>query len=107
VHHCGPSASGEYVHTVQMVDVAQAGMTARPLGRGYVGMKAVFDTLLGRLPFEVHEIHSDNGSEFFNHYMLRYWKEKVKGVRLSRSRPYHKNDNPFVEQRNAAWVRAV
>jgi hypothetical protein len=107
VHHCGPSASGEYVHTVQIVDVA-TGWSDRQatLGRSYTVMKDAFDTLLERLPFEVHELHPDNGSEFFNQHMLRYWKEKVKGARLSRSRPYHKNDNPLVEQHNAAWVRA-
>ena len=107
VHHCGPSASGEYVHTVQIVDVA-TGWSDRQatLGRSYTVMEAAFDILLERLPFEVHELHPDNGSEFFNHHMLRYWKEKVKGARLSRSRPYHKNDNPLVEQHNAAWVRA-
>jgi len=107
VHHCGPSASGEYVHTVQIVDVA-TGWSDRQatLGRSYTVMKDAFDTLLERLPFEVHELHPDNGSEFFNQHMLRYWKEKVKGARLSRSRPYRKNDNPLVEQHNAAWVRA-
>jgi hypothetical protein len=107
VHHCGPSASGEYVHTVQIVDVA-TGWSDRQamLGRSYTVMKDAFDTLLERLPFEVHELHPDNGSEFFNQHMLRYWKQKVKGARLSRSRPYHKNDNPLVEQHNAAWVRS-
>ena len=107
VHHCGPSASGEYAHTVQWVDVA-TGWNDRhaTLGRSYTVMERTFDRLLGRLPFEVLEIHPDNGSEFFNHHMLRYWKEKVTGARLSRSRPYHKNDNPLVEQCNAAWVRA-
>jgi hypothetical protein len=107
VHHCGPSASGEYVHTVQIVDVA-TGWSDRQatLGRSYTVMKDAFDNLLERLPFAVHELHPDNGSEFFNQHMLRYWKEKVTGARLSRSRPYHKNDNPFVEQHNAAWVRA-
>ena len=69
-------------------------------------MEPAFDILLGRLPFAVLEIHPDNGSEFFNHHMIRYWKDKVKGVHLSRSRPYHKNDNPLVEERNATWVRA-
>jgi hypothetical protein len=107
VHHCGPSASGEYVHTVQIVDVA-TGWSDRQavLGRSYIVMQAAFDILVKRLPFDVHELHPDNGSEFFNQHMLRYWKDKVTGIRLSRSRPYHKNDNPLVEQHNAAWVRA-
>jgi hypothetical protein len=62
--------------------------------------------ILKRLPFKVLEIHPDNGSEFFNHHLLRLWKDTVKGVQLSRSRPFHKNDNRFVEQKNATLVRA-
>ena len=107
VHHCGPSASGEYVHTLQMVDVA-TGWSERHaiLGRSYVVVQAAFCSILQRLPFAVREIHPDNGSEFFNHHLMRFWKDIVKGVELSRSRPFHKNDNPFVEQRNANPVRS-
>jgi IS30 family transposase len=107
VHHCGPSASGEYVHTLQMVDVA-TGWSERQavLGRSYVVMQAAFRSILQRLPFAVREIHPDNGKEFFNHHLMRFWEDAVKGVQLSRSRPYHKNDNRFVEQRNANPVRA-
>ena len=107
VHHCGPSASGEYVHTLQMVDVA-TGWSERHavLGRSYVVIQAAFRSILQRLPFAVREIHPDNGNEFFNHHLMRFWEDAVKGVHLSRSRPYHKNDNPFVEQRNANPVRA-
>jgi hypothetical protein len=69
-------------------------------------MKDAFRRILERLPFPVLEIHPDNGSEFFNHHMVRFWKDTVRGVRLSRSRPYQKNDNRFVEQKNATLVRA-
>lgn len=106
VHHCGPSASGEYVHTLQMVDVA-TGWSERVavLGRGQLVMQDAFRRILARLPFQVLEIHPDNGSEFFHHHLVRFWKETVQGVHLSRSRPFHKNDNRFVEQRNGL-VRA-
>jgi hypothetical protein len=106
VHHCGPSATGQYVHTLQLVDVA-TGWTERQtiLGRSYLVMEDAFLAILGRIPFAVQEVHPDNGSEFFNDHMRRFWKEKAKGVRLSRSRPYHKNDNPYVEQRNSNPVR--
>ena len=106
VHHCGPSASGQYVHTLQLVDVA-TGWTERQaiLGRSYLVMEDAFLAILKRIPCTVQEVHPDNGSEFFNDHMRRFWKEKAKGVRLSRSRPYHKNDNPFVEQRNSNPVR--
>ena len=107
VHHCGPSASGLYVHTLQMVDVA-SGWAERQavLGRSYVVMEDAFCAVIERVPFEVREVHPDNGSEFFNDHLRRFWKERAPDVQLSRSRPYQKNDNPFVEQRNADPVRA-
>ena len=107
VHHCGPTASGEYVCTLQMIDVA-TGWSERyaVLGRSYLVMEDAFRVFLSRLPFPIRELHPDNGSEFFNHHMLRFWGDFVQGVTLSRSRPYHKNDNPRVEQKNSTLVRA-
>ena len=106
VHQCGEGTSGEYGHTLQMVDVA-TGWSERVmvLGRGQQVMEAGFRHILQRLPFEIKELHPDNGSEFFNHHLVRFWKDKVKGVTLSRSRPYHKNDNRIVEQKNDSLVR--
>jgi hypothetical protein len=107
VHHCGPSASGEYVHTIQMIDVA-TGWSERvaTLGRSYLVIEDGFKRILCRLPFAVHEIHPDNGSEFFNNHMLRFWHGLKPKPQLSRGRPYHKNDNRFVEQKNSTLVRA-
>jgi len=107
VHHCGVSASGEYVCTLQMVDVATGWSERRAvLGRSQRVMEHAFRRILARLPFPVLEIHPDNGGEFFSHHLLRLWGEVVQGVKLSRSRPFHKNDNPRVEQKNATLVRA-
>jgi hypothetical protein len=107
VHHCGPTAAGEYLCTLQMIDVA-TGWSERyaVLGRSYLVMRDAFLVFLSRLPFPIKEIHPDNGSEFFNHHMVRFWGKRVQGVTLSRSRPYHKNDNPRVEQKNSTLVRA-
>lgn len=106
VHHGGESSAGEYGHTIQMIDVA-TGWSERVavLGRGYQAMQGGFGRIIERIPFSVVEIHPDNGSEFFNQHLVRFWKEKVVGVQLSRSRPYHKNDNRNVEQKNATLVR--
>jgi hypothetical protein len=107
VHHCGPSASGEYVCTIQTIDVATGWSELRAvLGRSYRVMEDAFRYILARLPFLVLELHPDNGSEFFNHHLLRFFKDAVQGITLSRSRPYHKNDNRFVEQKNSSLVRA-
>ncbi len=107
VHHSGPSPAGEYLHTLQMIDVT-TGWSERIalMGRSYRAMKDAFTRLLARLPFPVLEIHPDNGSEFFSDHLRRFWSEVVPQVRLSRSRPYRKNDNRFVEQKNATLVRA-
>jgi len=106
VHQCGPRATGEYVCTLQMIDVLTGWSERRAvLGRSYLVMKDAFLYFLARLPFPVQEIHPDNGSEFLNHHMIHFWGEIVQGVRLSRSRPYQKNDNRFVEQKNRTLVR--
>ena len=107
VHHCGPQASGEYVYTLQVIDVA-TGWSERVgvLGRSYVVMKDAFRRILLRLPFPILEIHPDNGSEFLNSHMVRFWRDTIKGLHLSRSRPGNKDDNRFVEQKNSTLVRA-
>ena len=58
-----------------------------------------------RLPFAVCELHPDNGSEFLNDLMIQFWHKQPQIPDLSRSRPYQKNDNRFVEQKNQSLVR--
>lgn len=107
VHHCGVSPSGLYIHTLQMIDVATGwSERAATLGRSYKVMEDAFRRILARLPFKLLEIHPDNDSAFFNAHLDRFWWKKVKDMELSRSRGYHKNDNPFVEQKNSSLVRA-
>jgi hypothetical protein len=107
VHHCGLVTSGEYVHTLQLVDLA-TGWSERVavLGRNQMAMVEGFRRVQRRLPFPITHLHPDNGSEFFNDHLIRYFGETMTGLRLSRSRPYRKNDNRFVEQKNATLVRA-
>jgi len=106
VQHCGSHNGGQFVHSLQMIDVA-TGWSERValLGRSYRVMEDAFRRALTRLPFPILEIHPDNGSEFFNAHLLHFFKEHAKIPYLSRSRPYHKNDNRFVEQKNATLIR--
>jgi hypothetical protein len=106
VHHGGESAAGEYGYTLQLIDVA-TGWSERVmlLGRGQQAMEKAFTQVIERLPFTIKELHPDNGTEFFNAHLVRFWKEQVTGVHLSRSRPYQKNDNRYVEQKNDTLVR--
>lgn len=107
VHHCGVATVGDYVHTLQMVDVA-TGWSERVgvFGRTHRAMVAGSEKIVDRLPFPIRELHPDNGSEFLNDHLLGYFGDKVQGLALSRSRPYHKNDNRNVEQKNYTLVRA-
>lgn len=107
VHHAGGSSEGEYAHTLQVVDVL-TGWSGRAalLGRSQRAMGVAFKNVFGRLPFEVKTLHPDNGSEFFNNHLVRLFGEEMTGLKLMRSRPYHKNDNRFVEQKNYTLVRA-
>ena len=107
VHHCGAIAAGDYVHTLQLVDIA-TGWSERVavLGRSQEAMVQGFKKVQQRLPFPIKHLHPDNGSEFFNAHLIHYFGEEITGLHLSRSRPYCKNDNRFVEQKNSTLVRA-
>ncbi len=106
VHHCGASASGEYLHTLQVLDV-HTGWSERVggLGRSYLVISHGMRYTAHRIPFEVQEIHVDNGAEFLNAHFLRLHRQLFGQAKLSRSRPYHKNDNRFVEGANRTLVR--
>lgn len=107
VHHSGPRSDGEFVHTLQMIDVA-TGWSERVAipNRSQRAMEEGTRLILARLPFPVKELHPDNGPEFLNHHLVRIWGEAITGLTLTRSRPYQKNDNRFVEQKNDTLVRA-
>ncbi len=107
VHHCGASVRGEYIYTLQWVDVASGWCEIFPIfGRGFLVMRDAFEYLHQRIPFPVIEFHPDNGDEFFNQFLLRYFEDKLPEVHISRSRPYQKNDNRKVEENNHSLVRA-
>lgn len=107
VVHGGSDPRGEVVYSMQMIDVA-TGWSERGAmwGRSQQQAEEVFATFLARCPFPILEIHPDNGSEFMNHHLLRFWGDKLQGLQLSRSRPWQRNDNRFVEQKNATLIRA-
>jgi len=106
-HHCEASAAGDYVHTLQLVDIA-TGWSERVAicGRGQQAMEAGFRHVIARVPFPILHLHPNNGSEFFNDHLVHFWGEAIIGLTLSRSRPYQKNDNRFVDQKNDTPVRA-
>jgi hypothetical protein len=107
VHHTGVSTSGQCVHSLQLVEVATGwSERAATLGRSYLVMQDAFQRIQARLPFPILELHPDNDGAIFNRYLMQFWGDQTTGIQLSRSRPYDKNDNRFVEQKNDTLIRA-
>ncbi|MGC9357866.1 MAG: integrase [Anaerolineae bacterium] len=106
VLHCGDSTAGEYLSTLQLIDVA-TGWSARRaiLGRSHLVLADAFLVLFARVPFVICELHPDNGSEFLNENVLTFLHEVYPQIRCSRSRPGCPNDNRLVEQKNHTLVR--
>ncbi len=104
VAHCGDSVAGEYVFTTNGTDVATLfGSRRAQWCKGQVATKASLAYMRASSPFPWTEIHPDSGKEFINAHCIAYAQET--GLRMTRSRPYHKNDNCFVEERNGHIVR--
>lgn len=106
VAHCGMSIEGEYVNTVDLVDIA-TGWTEQGAawGKGEIGVLASIKDMESRIPFPVLGFDADNGGEFINYHLMRHFADRVKPVQFTRSRPYHKDDNAHVEQKNWTHVR--
>ena len=106
VLHCGESTAGRYCATLVAVDVATTWTELQALcdlhhQRVTGGIQQVHQ----RLPFTLREWHSDNGSEFINACLLGWCQRR--GIRFTRGRPYRKNDQAWVEQRNGLLVRRL
>jgi len=106
VEHCGRSAGGQYIHTVSTVDIASGWWEGEPIAaRTQEATREALDAIRKRAPFRFREIHPDNDSGLINDLLWRYCRRRR--IQLSRSRPYKKNDNAWVEQRNWTHVRKV
>ena len=104
VAHCGGSGAGEFCQTLDMTDVTSGWTETRAVKNK--AQKWVFEALediIATLPFPVLGIDSDNGSEFINHHLIKFCRESE--ITFTRSRPYRKNDNCFIEQKNYSVVR--
>ena len=104
VAHEGGNARGDYAQTLDLTDVS-TGWTelAAVPNKAQVWVFEALQQVRQRLPFPLLGLDSDNGSEFINHHLFRYCQQEK--ITLTRSRPYRKNDNCFVEQKNYSVVR--
>jgi len=106
VAHCGDSVEGIYVNTVDFVDIATGWTEQRAVwGKGEAGVLEQIKNVQTMLPFPLRGFDCDNGGEFINHHLIRHFGNKVKPVQFTRSRPYRKDDNAHVEQKNWTHVR--
>jgi len=104
VEHCGSSASGEFIHTLSTTDINTGWWEGEAImGRGQERTFHGIQEARGRYPLSWQEIHSDNGAEFINAHLFGYTEKE--GLDFSRSRPYKKNDNCLVEQKNWTHVK--
>lgn len=104
VAHCAQDLSGQFIHSYNFVDIATSwSEQVAVMGMGERATVTSFGLVRDRLPFEVKGIDSDNGSEYINHHLWRYCKREK--IEFTRSRPYKKNDNAHVEQKNYSAIR--
>lgn len=104
VCHCGGSTQGEFIYSLNLTDILSGWVeTQAVMGKGERGILRALGSISQRLPFEISGIDSDNGSEFINHHLWSYCQQQ--GIQLTRSRPYKKDDNAHIEQKNWTHVR--
>jgi hypothetical protein len=105
VAHCGDTVAGDYMLTTNGADVATLWGTRRAQWcKGQEATLISLEAMRNDSPFPWTEMHPDSGMEFINLHCITYATST--GLRMTRSRPYHKNDNCFVEERNGHIVRA-
>jgi hypothetical protein len=104
VAHCGATTAGDYVNTLSVTDIYSGWTeTVAVRNKAQVHVFAGLKDIQTRQPFPYRGIDSDNGSEFINDQLYRWCKEN--GICFTRSRPYKKNDNCHIEQKNWHVVR--
>jgi hypothetical protein len=106
VAHCGDMNRGSYVHSLVLTDIASGWTECAPLVvRESTLLVEALERVRQGLPFPLRALDVDNGSEFVNETMIQYCLRN--GIELTRSRPYRKNDQAWIEQKNGAIVRKL
>jgi hypothetical protein len=103
---CGGSVAGEFVWMVDGVDYVTTWVELRAMwGRGQAGTLGSLQDMEASLPFPLLGLDSDNGGEFLNYHVLNWLQKRRRPVFMTRSRPYKKDDNAHVEQKNWTHIR--
>jgi hypothetical protein len=97
---------GEFAHSLNVTDIHTTWVETRAvLGRSEVGVQEALEEIRQALPFRLQGIDSDNGAEFINDHLYRYCQAQA--IQFTRGRPYKKDDNAHIEQKNWTHVRKL
>lgn len=108
VAHCGSSLAGDFIYSLTMTDLCTGWTECRATwNKGAQGVLSQIQGIQEALPFPIKGFDCDNGSEFLNWHLVRYFQEQKQPIAFTRSRPYHSNDNAHVEQKNWSCVRQL
>ena len=106
VSHSGNAAEGEFIHSLNLTDLHTTWVETRAvMGKGQARVQQALEEMRLALPFPLQGIDSDNGSEFINDHLYRYCQAHQ--IQFTRGRPYKKDDNAHVEQKNWTHVRKL
>ena len=104
VSHSGESGFGEFIYSLNLTDICTQWVeTQAVMGKGQIAVLDAIEKISQRFPFKILGIDSDNGSEFINNHLWNYCKRE--NIQFTRSRPYKKDDNAHIEQKNWTHVR--
>jgi len=106
VSHAGASAEGDCCHSLNLTDIYSTWVETRAvLGKGQEGVRQALEEIRQTLPFPLRGIDSDNGTEFINAHLYAYCRTRA--IQFTRGRPYKKDDNAHIEQKNWTHVRRL
>jgi hypothetical protein len=104
--HCGESAHGFFLTSLLAVDVATGWTESRAVwGKGQQRVGSAIHSVRQTLPMPLESLHTDNGGEFLNHILVPWCRREHVG--FTRGRPYRKNDQAYVEQKNWSVLRRL
>ena len=108
VAHCGNSVAGEFIYTLDCVDIQTTWVERRAvMGKGEIHVLSAFQELQQSFPFRIRGIDSDNGGEFINYHLYRYCRRSRPKITFTRGRPYETKDSAHIEQKNWTHVRKI
>jgi hypothetical protein len=106
VSHSGNSASGDFLHSLNVADIHSTWVETRAvMGKSQIGVLDAMKDIQQALPFKLLGIDSDNGSEFINYHLKTFCDQNQ--IQFTRGRPYKKDDNAHIEQKNWTHVRKI